>query len=65
MSNILGSLRKTTQEREMINAGDRIAVGLSGGKDSMAMLAAHNRTDQRTTIHAAVFDRRFSPHNGG
>ncbi len=38
MNNILGRLRKTIQDQKMIMPGDRIAVGLSGGKDSMALL---------------------------
>ncbi|HAS73390.1 MAG TPA: tRNA 2-thiocytidine(32) synthetase TtcA, partial [Clostridiales bacterium UBA8960] len=33
-------LRKTVKEHRLINPGDRIAVGLSGGKDSMALLHA-------------------------
>lgn len=40
MSSILGALRKTIQEYELIKSGDRIAVGLSGGKDSTALLWA-------------------------
>lgn len=40
MSSILGTLRKTIQEYELIKSGDRIAVGLSGGKDSTALLWA-------------------------
>ena len=38
MKSILGNLRRTIEKDNMIKAGDRIAVGLSGGKDSMAML---------------------------
>lgn len=40
MSTILGALRKTIQEYELIKPGDRIAVGLSGGKDSTVLLWA-------------------------
>lgn len=54
MSNILGSLRKTIQEREMIVAGDRIAVGLSGGKDSMAMLYALSNFQKFSPIPYAL-----------
>lgn len=39
MRSILGNLRRTVQENNMIEEGDRVAVGLSGGKDSMVLLA--------------------------
>lgn len=35
---MLGLVRKAVQEYDMINEGDRVAVGLSGGKDSMTLL---------------------------
>lgn len=38
MNNILGRLRKTVQEQNMILPNDRVVVGLSGGKDSMVLL---------------------------
>lgn len=38
MQKILGYLRKAVQEYGMIQDGDRIAVGISGGKDSMVLL---------------------------
>ncbi|HIV10555.1 MAG TPA: tRNA 2-thiocytidine(32) synthetase TtcA [Candidatus Faeciplasma avium] len=39
MQRILGYMRKAIQEFDMIKDGDRIAVGVSGGKDSLCLLA--------------------------
>lgn len=49
MQQILSPLRRAVEKYSMIKDGDRVAVGLSGGKDSGALLAA-----------LAAF-RRFSP----
>lgn len=40
MRKILGALRKADEAFDLIDPGDKIAVGLSGGKDSMVMLKA-------------------------
>lgn len=40
MQRILSSLRKAIEEFNMIEEGDKIAVALSGGKDSITMLKA-------------------------
>lgn len=40
MKKILGALRRADERFSLIADGDRIAVGLSGGKDSMVMLRA-------------------------
>lgn len=38
MQKILGYMRKAVQQYGLINDGDRICVGISGGKDSLVML---------------------------
>ena len=40
MQHILGLVRRCIEDYDMIHAGDTIAVGVSGGKDSMPTLAA-------------------------
>ena len=38
MQKLMGLVRRCAEDYDMIQAGDRIAVGVSGGKDSMALL---------------------------
>ena len=38
MKHILGHIRRAVEDYNMIEEGDKIAVALSGGKDSIAML---------------------------
>lgn len=40
LNNFTSTVRKAVDEYHMIDEGDRIAVGVSGGKDSMLLLAA-------------------------
>lgn len=49
MKEILGAMRNAIKDFNMIQDGDKIVVGISGGKDSMALL------------YALSLFRRFSP----
>lgn len=40
MRKIVSAMRRGIQDYDMIKEGDRIAVGISGGKDSLALLCA-------------------------
>ena len=40
MKKIIGNIRKALREYNMIEHGDKIAVGVSGGKDSLTLLMA-------------------------
>lgn len=40
MQRILGYMRKAVQEFDLLENGDKVAVGVSGGKDSMVLLYA-------------------------
>lgn len=40
MKTVLGCIRRADEDFGMINEGDRVAVGVSGGKDSMLLLYA-------------------------
>lgn len=43
MEKILSLVRRCVEDYDMIQAGDRVAVGVSGGKDSLVTLAALQR----------------------
>ena len=40
MKRLLGDIRRADEDFSMIRKGDRVAVGVSGGKDSLVLLHA-------------------------
>ena len=50
MQFISGLIRQAVTEYGMIADGDRVAVGVSGGKDSIALLAGLHKYKQYATI---------------
>ena len=53
MNQILSYTRRCIEDYAMISPGDRIAVGVSGGKDSLVLLAALTRLK---TFYPAPFE---------
>lgn len=60
---VLSYVRRAVDDYHMIQEGDNIAVGISGGKDSLTMLYALNALKrfypQKFTIHAVTVDLGF------
>ena len=60
MKKILSLLRRCVEDYDMIQDGDRVAVGVSGGKDSLILLASLARLSQfypkKFTVEAFTVD---------
>ena len=66
MNRILSLVRRCVEDYEMIAPGDRIAVGVSGGKDSLLLLAAMARLREFYPIRQeAGKDSLMYPAGGG
>lgn len=70
MQQILSHLRRCVEDYDMIQAGDRIAVGVSGGKDSLVLLYAMAKLRDfyplpfelhAITVHPGVPEMDFGP----
>lgn len=63
MQRLEGLMRKAMQQYEMISPGDRVAVGVSGGKDSVALTVGLARLaryyEHPFTVTAVTLDPRF------
>lgn len=63
MRKLMGYMRAAMEQYNMVQDGDKIAVGLSGGKDSVAMFAALARMRSfypvKFELTAIIIDQRF------
>lgn len=68
MQKILGLLRKAVQQYDLIQDGDRIAVAVSGGKDSLVLLKALSEyrrfSPAKYDLTAITIDPRFNDTDG-
>ena len=65
MQRMLGYMRKAIQEFDMIQDGDRIAVGVSGGKDSVVLLTGLARLKRFIGIDFEIVAVTLDPRFGG
>ena len=65
MQRMLGYMRKAIQEFDMIQDGDRIAVGVSGGKDSVVLLTGLARLKRFIGIDFSIVAVTLDPRFGG
>lgn len=61
MQRILGTIRKAIVDYNMINDGDKIAVGLSGGKDSITLLYALNTFKKYLSYNIEIVGLSINP----
>ncbi|MBE0601621.1 MAG: tRNA 2-thiocytidine(32) synthetase TtcA [Firmicutes bacterium] len=64
MKTTLGRIRRADQDYGLIDPGDRIAIGLSGGKDSLLLthgLSLYRRVRNDFTLHAIMLTMGTEP----
>ena len=68
MQKLMGRMRAAMERYDMIAAGDRVVVGVSGGKDSLVLLAAlasiSHYYPKPFTVTAVTLDMRFGNEDG-
>lgn len=65
MQKIIGYMRKAIMDYSMVENGDIVAVGLSGGKDSVALLAGLIRLREFIGINFEIIALTVDPGFGG
>ena len=65
MQRLEGLLRKAVQDYEMIAPGDRVCVGVSGGKDSVALTVALGHLRRYLGVPFEVMAVTLDPRFGG
>ena len=57
----VGKIKKTIKKYHMLESGDRVVVGVSGGPDSMALLYLldHIKKDYNLTLKVAHLNHGF------
>ena len=65
MQRLEGLVRKAVQDYEMISPGDRVCVGVSGGKDSVALTVALGRLRRYLGVPYEVVAVTLDPCFGG
>ena len=65
MQKILGYLRKAIQKYDMLRDGDRICVGVSGGKDSVVLLYGLSLLRRFIGINYDIIGLTLDPNFGG
>lgn len=65
MKKIVSLVRKAVDEYDMIRENDRVAVGVSGGKDSLILLAALAQLSRYHPKHFTVVGLSIDPGFGG
>ncbi len=64
LQQVMSRVRKAVDDYNMIEEGDKIAIGISGGKDSLALLYALSGLSKyypkKFTVHAVTVDLGFN-----
>ena len=60
MQKLMGLVRRCVEDYQMIQPGDKVAVGVSGGKDSLVLLQLLAGLKQYSDFHLEAIPRPIS-----